>query len=254
MLNFGNVKWMKEGAIDLLVESYSSSALVLQIRGLNDNEMIIGDVTTTADRLLSVATVAITAPPRMLTVRTASTGVKRGTCFVRISLRVEGVVMATLFSDYVTDTTAPAYPNGRISSSVEGPGLLRVITGTNPAAGSELSETVPTGACWLLHSLFCTFVTDATVTTRAPYLVYDDGASLFYRSQTVTGVTASLSSGVSFHSSTGVNGSGTLVTTGTIPSSLLLYQASRIRTVTVNIQAGDNYGTPVYYVEEWINP
>lgn len=253
-MNLENVRWMKEGAIDLLIESWSSSALTLQIRGLNNNEMIIADHSTSSDRSLSSEAFAITAPPRLLTVRAASTGVKRGTCFVRISLRVEGVIMATLFADYVTDTVAPAYPNGNITSSIEGCGLLRVITGTDPAAGSEISETVPTGALWRVLSLFASFTTDATVQTRAPYLVFDDGATVYLRSQSVTGVTASLASNISFIANGATGGSGTLVTHGYSPYAVRVLPDHRIRTITVNLQAGDNYGTPTFLIEEWINP
>lgn len=253
-MNLENVRWMKEGAIDLLIESWSSSALTLQIRGLNNNEMIIADHSTSSDRSLSSEAFAITAPPRLLTVRAASTGVKRGTCFVRISLRVEGVVMATLFADYVTDTVAPAYPNGRVSSSIEGPGLIRSITGTDPAAGVEISESVPTGALWQLLGLSFTFIADATVASRETHTVIDDGTTILYQSGPSALVAASGASRFSLSGLQAFSSSSSLRALPFNSPNFKLLAGYRIRTSTVNLQAGDNYATPQLLVEEWINP
>lgn len=253
-MNLDNIRWMKEGSIDLLVESYSSSALVLQIRGLNENEMIIADHTTTSNRSLKSEAFAITAPPRLLTVRAASTGVERGACFVRISLRVEGVVMATLFADYVTDTSVPAYPNGAIKSSIEGPGLFRSITGTNPAAGAEITETVPTNALWRLYGLNVSFTADATVATRQAIFEITDGANAIVRTPSHVGMTAGLGYRVQFGNygtQNAITGSATYAVT---PLDIRILAGYVIRTSTVSLQAGDDYGTPQYYVEEWINP
>lgn len=253
-MNLENVKWMKEGAIDLLVEAWSSSALTLQIRGLNENEMIIADLVTTSDRALTSQAFAITAPPRLLTVRAASTGVQRGTCFVRISLRVEGVIMATLFSDYVTDTGAPAYPNGAVKSSIEGPGLIRSITGTNPAASVEISETVPTGALWKLHAVHAVLVNDANVASRAPVLVITDGTNILHRIYIGLTPTAGQTARMTW-STYGANITAALsAISALLPNDLLLPAACAITTVTGSFQVGDNYDAPQLLIEEWINP
>lgn len=253
-MDLQNFKWMKEGGIDLLVESYSSSAMVLQIRGFNDDSMIVADLTTTADRLVVSESIAITTMPRALTVRSASTKVKRGTCYVRISLRVEGVIVETLFSNYVTDSVVPAYPNGSVVSSLEGPGLMRSILGTDPAAGVEIAETVPTNAAWKLKGVLFTLVTDATVASREPHLVIDDGTNIIFEGGISGAITAgsslkcSLSNVASSPSSSGVRA---LVY---LPHDPFLFEDFRIRTLTGSFQAGDNYAAPRLLVEEWINP
>lgn len=253
-MNFNNVRWLKEGAIDLLVESYSSTALTLQIRGLNDNEMIIADHATSSNRSLVSESIAITSPPRMLTVRAASTGVKRGTCYVRISLRVEGVIMALLFADYVTDSAAPAFPNGRIMDSTEGPGLLRSFTGTDPAAGVEISETVPTAAKWRFISARTVLTTSATVANRRPIFVVDDGTETFYSVAAAADITAGSATAISIIDTFGTAASPSGVHAINMPRNIMLSAGYRIRTTTSNLQADDNYIAPRLLVEEWIQP
>lgn len=253
-MNLDNVKWLKDGSIDLLVESYSSASLTLQIRGLNDNEMINAVHATSNDRSLASSVVAVSSPPHLLTVRCSSTVVKHGTCFVRISLRVEGVVVALLFADYVTDTSAPAYPNGNIVSSTEGRGLLRSITGTNPAANTEFSETVPTGALWRFISLSAILVTDANVATRSASIAFGDGVANFAFSGASGAHGANLTWRYVFADvgagSTGSTTANLIVT----PAEIMLMAGYTISSVTAFRQVGDDWSAPQLFVEEWINP
>lgn len=55
-----------------------------------------------------------------------------------------------------------------------------VIVGANPAAGAEVSETVPAGETWCLLGVRVTLVTSATVATRQPILTLDDGTNIFF--------------------------------------------------------------------------
>jgi hypothetical protein len=87
-----------------------------------------------------------------------------------------------LLQGYVTDTSRLSFPGSPIRSSIEGPGVLRSITGTNPAANAEISETVPTNARWRVHAIRFTLVTDANVANREVALTLDDGAAVFARS------------------------------------------------------------------------
>ena len=92
----------------------------------------------------------------------------------------EGAVqpMATLLQGYITTNARLAWPGSPIMPSTAGAGRLRSITGTDPAAGVEISETVPTGVRWRLLSFAATFVTDGTVANRFPRLQIDDGANV----------------------------------------------------------------------------
>ena len=253
-MNLNDIFWLKEGSVDLLVETYANIATIVQIRGLTDHEMVIHDHTTTSDRALASSVVGITAAPRFLTARCATSGIKRGQVYVRVSLRIEGVIVATLFAGYVDETPSAAFPNGRIEDSIMGVGHIRVITGTAPAAGSDWSETVPTGALWRVNSAVSTLVCDATVINRTMHLIFDDGANVVYRalvnSNLVAGQTGQMVFGIA-----GAAGVTTSISPhGFIPQDMRLPAGFRIRSSTVGLQAGDDFSAPVLMVEEFMNP
>lgn len=181
---------------------------------------------------------------------------RRGQCFVRVQL-IQGLTgatlsLATLVQGYVQDTTALAYPGSAIEPSTAGRGVIRSITGTNPAAGAEISETVPTNARWRLLAIRAIFNADPTVATRAFTMQLDDGSSIYFQSGANVTATASQSPVVQWAA-----GGGGAASSGTVPVSHIaqrhyLMGGHRIRTTTNNLQAGDDWGAPQYLVEEWI--
>jgi hypothetical protein len=181
---------------------------------------------------------------------------KRGQCFVQVCI-VRGAasnfeLTQLLISDYVTSSMAIGYPGGTIKQSTEGPGFIRNIVGTNPAAGVEIIETCPTGARWSLLSMVAQLVTSATVANRNPNLIVDDGANAFAMSWWNINHTASLT--ITYGAGQGFNISGALngVVNAPIASPGRLMAGNRFRTSTTGLQAGDDWGPPVYQVEEWI--
>ena len=249
-----DVKILQQGSIDLLVESYSNSARVLQIRGMGKEQAISADIVTSSDRSLVSSVIDITDTPIFLTARTSATGVKRGELYVKVFLRVDGVIVALLMAGYVYDTSKIAYPGGQLEGSTEGPGLIRSITGTDPAAGVEISETVPTGARWRFISMKVTLVTDATVDDRVPTLNLTDGTNELTRFPAPTAHTASITKIYTFSSIgdvTSVISEGIVASTGI---DIILSAGFMIKTFTRGLKAGDNYGAPQLLVEEWIEP
>ena len=156
---------------------------------------------------------------------------------------------------YVTDAGTQAWPNGKIESSVEGPGLIRSITGTNPAAGVEISETVPTGARWRLLSIFFGLTTDATAATRIIQITLNDGTTDITTIQAFRTQTASISLSYYFNllgpDRTNLTGASEVMQT--LPE-VLLMAGYKVKTNSYNIQAGDDFAVPQILVEEWIEP
>ncbi len=179
-----------------------------------------------------------------------------GQTFVRLQLvrglGSAGIALATLAAGYVTAVQPLAFPGSGVARSVDGPGAIRNITGTNPAAGAEVVETVPVWARWMLRGFGVVFVTDATVTNRETHLTIDNGTTIVYESgvnavssasQTVRTVLSSGDTPTTSSSVRVLNGPG-------FPLTLLA--GSRIGTLTPNLQAGDDYGAPQLLVEEWL--
>lgn len=249
-----DVKILRQGSIDLLIESYSSVGAILQIRGIAKEQAIAADIVTTTNRALQSTIIDITDTPIFLTARTSTRGVKRGALYVKVSMRVDGVVVAILMAGYVAETNKIAYPGGNLESSLEGPGLIRSITGTDPAAGANILETVPTGARWRLISFRFSLVTDATVMNRQAFLAIDDGVNTLTESGTAAVQPASTT--YQYQAGNWNSPANPVAYSSYIINILNIYLEAgyRIKSSVANFQAGDNLSAPQYLVEEWIQP
>ena len=147
-----------------------------------------------------------------------------------------------------------------------GEGNIRTITGSNPAAGAEVSEAVPTNAVGRLLSFSAVFVADANAANRVPALWADDGTTANRRAligKLSAAITASLTRTCLWQEEPATLGGASAQLASTDTDSiivdhslrrggLLLPGGYRIRTVTDAILAGDNYAAPIFQVEEWL--
>lgn len=160
--------------------------------------------------------------------------------------------LEVLAAGAITSAGRLAYPGSPIIGPLAGAGAVRTIAGTDPAAGAEFSESVPTGARWRLLSLTVQFVTDATVANRFPSVVVDDGTNQLQRIAVSGAVAASTTAPITagaFGFSGSVSGFNVLPLVG---DPLILMAGYRLRSLTTALQAGDNYGPPTLHIEEWI--
>jgi len=177
----------------------------------------------------------------------------RGQCYILVSVRYSGNRGLGLIKGYVTKTRDLNWTFGASDSedSTNGRGIPRIITGTDPAAGNEISEAVPTNARWKIKSMIFTLVTDATVSNRRVRVKIDDGSGNDpYAMDCGSNQAASNSYAYAVDTVPLLGGSGFINVP--IPDDLPLSAGMLIETDTTNLQAGDNYGAPVFIVEEWI--
>lgn len=129
----------------------------------------------------------------------------------------------------------------------------KTFSGANPAAGNEVSITVPAGKYWTVETFKFVLVTSATVANRLPALSLDDGTTEFWRWRSTVAQTASLTWTYYFLASTDneVNRSAVNEMYEPLPASLILGPGFRILTTTSGIQGTDDYGVPVLYVTEF---
>ena len=134
-------------------------------------------------------------------------------------------------------------------------GFQRLFTGTNVAANTEFSETVPAGVTWELLSVTVSCVQGATQTPQ-PILVIDDGTTVLFESFGSTTVQA-VSTTCRYtwapgHTLTGLVGATTNVhSTGPLPYKLILPAGYRIRSSTIGIGANTDYAAPSIYVVQY---
>lgn len=126
----------------------------------------------------------------------------------------------------------------------------RLVVGSNPAAGAECSDTVPTGVNWILRSARLTLTTDATVANRRVKLRKTNGGTVVWNASTNNDITASLTVSANFfhHAPHTAINNGDLASA--IPRDAIINSGEVLASNTTNLQAGDNYASPVYDVLE----
>jgi len=180
----------------------------------------------------------------------------RGQCFVRLWLQSGSLAATTqrqlLFSDYVTSTPSAGFPGGRISAPEEGPGFTRVLQIATPAAGADFVNTNIATQRFALKSLSATFTASATVANRNVSITIDQGGSIVWQDDLSVSITAG--------QVISVNGSQTNVPTGVVtttlffvlPPGLIMMPQWNIRSVTANIQVGDQWSNIFMNLEEYL--
>jgi hypothetical protein len=161
----------------------------------------------------------------------------------------------TLATGYICRTYTLGWPQPRWVEPAEGPGRRRVIIGTDPPAGSSISETVPTGARWKLTSLRCSLATDATAITRYVSLYLVDPSGTFLYVPSLIGQTAATT--FSYTWTIGTPSTPTMVIPSIInplPDQVDLLAGQSIGVIVYSGTAGDNLTAPLYCVEEWVEP
>lgn len=180
----------------------------------------------------------------------------RGQTFVELGF-LRGIagaldIVDVLAKDYVAEDEPLAFPGSPIRSSLEGPGAILSLTGTDPSAGADISETVPTDARWHFLGMRVVLVTDATVINRFAVLTFDDGATIHFSTEMETAITANstidINVGADVHRSVFTFPLLMLAT----PLRFPMGAGHRIQTAFLSLQAGDNFGAPQLLVEEWI--
>jgi hypothetical protein len=183
---------------------------------------------------------------------------QRGHCWCELSLMrgggSNGVLEAVLLADYIAGTARLGWPGGFVRSSIEGPGLVEAAYGSTPAAGAEISKTVPANALWRLLALEFGLTTSVTAANRLPRLVIDDGTNDLQRLEVPAVQAASLTRTYSW--APGMPSRVAVASDNLMPLPLntLLPSGYRFRTVTDSIQAADQYTAPRFLLEEWIQP
>lgn len=163
------------------------------------------------------------------------------------------VLLGTLLQGYVTSTQGLGWPGSPIASSTEGGGYHRTITGTQPAAGGDVVEFVPTGARWELLRIFLQLTTSATAGTRVPFLGIQQGGGMFFRSKSSTTVAASggllMTWAAGLHYETQLDAGWPLFQ---LPRSNYLKAGDSIQSFATGMAAGDQWAAPIYNVREWL--
>ena len=237
----------------LQIESWSNAARTLLVRGATDGGPFAEQHVTNADKSRATDTFELHGRPTKLQISPSTAPVRRGECYVRATLLLDGEPVHRLSSGYLTDSKTLSWPEGVFEGFTEGPGLIRLLTGTNPAAGAEISETVPTNARWLIRTFRANLVADGNASNRFGQIMLDDGATPWWYSHIhvtaqVAGETRAYHFGLEMEH---IDVGGGNIYQGAIPP-FTLPGGWRIRSNTGGLLAGDEWAAPYLVIEEWI--
>lgn len=238
----------------------ASSTVQLSLRVLGPDgtirprfETLIGQTTGTVPLTLALQNME----GFLLSAQVVSTNAPQGQAYVTLEIvRGRGSSDATrgalLLAGYPDQLRSIGYPETLPRSSIEGRGLMRIVTGAVPAAGADISDAVPAGRQWILRGARFQLTAAVAVANRIVSLMIDDGAGNIAVESTVGFLQAaavvelySFAPGLA-----GVAGGG-VVSCGFAFESRLL-PGWLIRTRTQNVQAADQFTAAKYLVEEFI--
>jgi hypothetical protein len=176
-----------------------------------------------------------------------------GQCFVNAHVRQAGLNLGTLLAGYVETGRPLFWPGGQLAGQREGVGNNFTFIGTDPAAGVEISELVPAFRFWRIASGWFQLTTSATVVARSVHVIIDDPfAQIVYEVQATLAQAASTTATYSLGEGLPRSGATELLQLMPMPQNFWLGSGRRIRTATVNLQAGDDFGPLQLMVDEWI--
>jgi len=190
-----------------------------------------------------------------LTAGIPTSGTAEVSTYVQVSLKRGNP--ATLFgydvlmAGYVGQNRLLAWPQYPGLRPLDGPGMLRSITGTTPAAGADISETVPVNARWRLISIRGSLTASASAGTRTPSWTLDDGANIYHKVPGGGTIGAGQTSTYEMCNMGAVSIQDPFQNFALMPENQLLAPGHRIRTATGGILAGDQWTAPQYLVQEW---
>jgi hypothetical protein len=153
---------------------------------------------------------------------------------------------------YVSGTARRSWPGGSHTDSTEGPGKIRTIVGTQPAAGADWSETVPTNALWRIHSIRAILTCDANVATRTPQVIINDGSNTLMGLTFAAGAAATEVRRFLLEPVGVIRAAAGLEIYAPLSPDIYLPQGGIIRVSTSGLQVGDQWGTPFIQVQEWL--
>lgn len=215
------------------------------------------DVSPTSDRVATSQT-QVFGEGFLLSCTTSlvSGNANRGQCYVRAGIqRNTGtpiLPIAQLVAGYLTDDYSPSFPFGKREGPLEGPGMIRSITGTNPPATAQIGESVPTGARWRLLTVWFQLTTDANVANRFMVLRIQTGSNVVLDILSLQAQVFSLTYEYSY-----ILGGDRAFLTSRSSISLplpwrVLMGGESIFAFIDGVQAADNLSAPILSVEEWL--
>ena len=147
---------------------------------------------------------------------------------------------------------------GMSEGILDGPGFIRSISSSNPAAGTfTVTESVPSGARWKLRGVRAPLVTDSNVDDRFVAVLTDDGSTSVTEGISSIALAASSVREYFFVPGVGAYQPAIVSTDEVVPIGIEIWLFAGFRislTLIEGARAGDDFGVIQFFVEEWLEP
>lgn len=239
--------------------AFTLATLVYRMLRAADGKVIVGtaQLKAAALRTETGVTINLTEGYLLSVLVTGNVGSKRGQTFITVQLVHSSTLNPfnqQLISGYLMVDQLPSWPGAEFVNSTEGPGWKESLQVSNPAAGADWSQTVPTGARWRVESIVATLTTLVAVANRIPTFIVDDGVNVVFQVDVIAAEVASSAKVYCLTAGqTPATGAGSTISLP-LPGPLVMNGGWRIRTSTSGLQGTDQWSGISLNVEEWIQP
>lgn len=241
-------------SFQLIIETKSRRTDNLTITGATKEGVFTLTHTTLTGLALQTEIFRIPDVPIWITVADEGNVFLNGETYVSISLGINDNKIQQLAAGYVSGLQKLSWPDTNIQQKIGNSlGLIKTVTTANPAAGAQISQTVPAGVIWKIKGIRARLTTDATVANRYAkyFLTLPDGGIITAISATPHTASLPVDYMAADYGTHGVTvGFGEYMIG--LPSDIYLPAGSTITTVVNGMVAGDDWGAALIWVEEFI--
>jgi len=168
-------------------------------------------------------------------------------------MTANAIALGTLVQGYVTGNQDLAYPGSPLVGSTDVEPPVRFVIGTDPPAGTQSTETVPSGARWEVVMYTIALNTSAVAATRRLSLHINTVAE--FLGQFTPSATQAASLRYVYTFGQGLSSEGAVKSAFVnypLATSLILSAGARLITSIENLDAGDNLEAPKMHIREWL--
>jgi len=181
----------------------------------------------------------------------------RGATYAAMAIARQGAQglqpFESLFGDYCTQSVPCSWPGGRTISPAESSGLYLSQAITAPGAGADFSFTVPNFTRIQIISFAGVFTASAAVANRNVELIIDDGVNIVWAADVGAAIAAGQVENITATQTNVPNGVIATIQSAVVPPGNVLTGGFRFRSLTGNIQAGDQWSALFMLIQEWVD-
>lgn len=239
----------------LIVDTIGISNQKWGIRGFTKEGPFSAVISPSATGILETFTINLPDVPITFSFSAESAIEPPGKIIVAVHLGINGTRHSLLTNGTPNGFNPITWPQQQQVTEVQKRGFWARTFGANPAAGAEISDSVPGREMWRLKYVEFTLVTAAAAASRhvtlniesiagAPIVVPTNVAQLISETKRY----------IFYEGAERVNDTVFNIIVTPLPSDLWLDPQTLISTVTTAKNAGDDYGAPTYVYEKYQSP